>query len=185
MGALSKITDGLRPCAAVLILMAATACGSRVPKSELKLHIAAFAEGARIPAALTGDGEDRSPALAWSGAPTGTQAFAVVMDDPDAPGGTWVHWVLYDLPADAAKLDERLPSAPLVPGGGKQGRNSWGRVGWNGPSPPPGRAHRYIFHLYALGQPTGLPPGEDRTALDRAIKGHVLGEARWMGTYGR
>lgn len=175
----------LRRAAPLLILVAASACGSRMPKSDLKLHIAAFAEGARIPAAYTGDGPDQSPALTWSGAPQGTKAFALVMDDPDAPVGTWVHWVLYDLPPETIKLEERLASAPTVPGGGRQGRNSWGRVGWNGPSPPPGKAHRYFFRLYALDQPTGLPAGEDRKALDRAMKGHILGEAEWMGTYGR
>ena len=174
---------------AVLILLAAntagSACGARVTHPGLKLHIAAFADGGRIPAAFTGDGQDASPALAWSGAPAGTKAFALVVDDPDALGGTWVHWVLYDLAADATKLDEHGPGAAQLPDGAKQGRNSWGRVCWNGPSPPPGKAHRYFFRLYALSQPTGLPPGEGRAALERAMKGHILGETQWMGTYGR
>lgn len=167
------------------MLVAATACGSRVPHSDLKLRIPAFAEGARMPADFTGDGRDASPSLSWTGAPAGTKAFVLVMDDPDAPAGTWVHWVLYDLPADTVTLDEHQPGSALLPGGAKQGRNSWGRVGWNGPSPPPGKVHRYVFRLYALSQPTGLPPGEDRGVLDRAMKGHILGQSEWMGTYGR
>ncbi|HJU84654.1 MAG TPA: YbhB/YbcL family Raf kinase inhibitor-like protein [Holophagaceae bacterium] len=169
----------------ILTLVALSACGSRMPKSGLKLQIAAFAQGARIPAGFTADGKDASPALAWSGAPAGTQAFALIVDDPDAPVGTWVHWVAYDLPASCQGLEERQPATPQLPGGGRQGRNSWGRIGWNGPSPPPGKPHRYFFRLYALDRPTALPAGEDRAALDRAMKGHILGQAEWMGIYGR
>ncbi len=169
----------------VLTLVAPTACDPAVPHSDLKLILSAFPDGGRIPTESTADGKDRAPALAWSGAPAGTRAFALVVDDPDAPGGLWVHWVAYDLPPTATGLEAGLSATPKLPGGGLQGKNSWGRLGWNGPSPPPGKPHRYFFRLYALDRPTGLPAGEDRAALDRAMKGHILGEAEWMGTYGR
>lgn len=165
-----------------------SACEQRMPHSELNLLIAAFPMGGRIPAEFTEDGGDRSPALAWNSAPAGTRAFAVIVEDPDAPVGTWIHWVVYDLPADAAKIDERQPhgaAAGLLAGGGKQGKNSWGVLGWNGPAPPRGKVHRYFFRLYALSAPTGLPPGADRAAVDRAMKGKILGAAEWMGTYSR
>lgn len=159
------------------------ACGSR-KEGTMKLTLSAFPDGGRVPVVYTGDGADHSPAMAWVGAPQGTRAFAVVMDDPDAPGGTWVHWVLYDLPAETAALPEGAPQPPLPPGA-RRGKSSWGRLGWNGPSPPPGKAHRYFFRLYALSAPTGLGTGATAAELERAMKGKVLAEARWMGTYGR
>lgn len=164
------------------------ACEPAMPHSNLNLLIKAFSKGSRIPVAFTEDGGDLSPEMEWSGAPSGTQAFALVVDDPDAPVGTWVHWVLYDLPAAIVKLDENQPrgaTAGTLSNGAKQGKNSWGRLGWNGPAPPRGKPHRYFFRLYALSAPTGLAPGADRAALDRAMKGKLLGEAEWMGIYGR
>lgn len=173
---------------APILGIALLACEPAMPHSDLNLTIKAFPNGGRIPAVFTEDGGDISPALEWSGAPAGTQAFALVVDDPDAPVGTWIHWVLYDLPAGTVKLDGNLPRGPAagtLAGGAKQGKNSWGRLGWNGPAPPRGKPHRYFFRLYALSAPTGLPPGADRAALDRAMRGKILGESEWMGTYGR
>jgi hypothetical protein len=167
-----------------LALLCLLACHG-APRSALRMEAPAFAEGAPIPKAFTADGGDRSPELVWSGAPAGTAAFALLVEDPDASGDGWVHWLAYDLPASARGLAEGQARTAELPGGGRQGRNSWGRLGWNGPDPPPGSPHHYVFHLYALSAPTGLGPGADRAALERAMKGRLLGEARRTGIYGR
>lgn len=147
----------------------------------------AFKNGERIPTRYTCDGPDVSPPLAWSGAPQGTKAFAVICDDPDAPRGTWVHWVLYELPANLTSLPEGVPAQDTLPqlGGAKQGRNDFGRNAYGGPCPPPGKPHRYFFKLYALDAPLGLKPGARKEDVERASRGHVLGEAQLMGVYGR
>lgn len=147
----------------------------------------AFTEAAAIPARYTCDGADVSPPLAWSGAPAGTAAFAVIADDPDAPAGTWVHWVLYDLPAGTSRLPENVPKTDTLPafGGARQGRNDFRRTGYGGPCPPPGPAHRYFFKLYALDAPLGLPPGARKQEVEAAMQGHVLGVAQLVGTYAR
>lgn len=176
----------MRRAAASLVCLLACPLGCQVaPKSSLRLRLPGFAEGASIPKAFTADGGDASPELNWSGAPAGTQAFALVVEDPDAPAGTWVHWIAYDLPATVTGLAQGQPRSETLPGGGRQGRNSWGRLGWNGPDPPPGSAHHYRFRLYALSAPTGLAPGAERGALDAAMKGKLLGESSWAGRYGR
>ena len=151
----------------------------------MELRISAFANGAAIPRVHTADGSDRSPALAWGEPPAGTRAFALIVDDPDAPVGTWVHWVLYDLPGGVRSLAEDQPRTPDLAGGAHQGRNSWGALGWNGPSPPPGRPHRYYFRLVALSAPLGLPAGATRAQVEAAMQGKLLAESLWMGTYGR
>jgi len=146
----------------------------------------AFAPNGEIPERHTCEGEDVSPALAWSGAPAETKSFALVVDDPDAPDPaapkmTWVHWVLYDLPADADALPGGIASSAL-PAGTRQGFNDWKRTGWSGPCPPIGR-HRYFFKLYALDEvlpDLGKPSGKE---LERAIAGHVLAKAELVGTY--
>lgn len=135
----------------------------------------AFAQGKPIPAKYTCDGLDISPPLAWSDAPSGTQSFALIMDDPDAPGGTWV---LFNLPAQTHQLAEK--AAPQ----GAQGRNSWGRLGYGGPCPPSG-THRYFFRLHALDTRLRLPAGASKEQVLRAMQGHVLAQAEWMGVYGR
>lgn len=153
---------------------------------SLTITSSAFRHGEAIPARYTCDGEDRSPPLAWSGAPPGTRSFALVVDDPDAPDPaapktTWVHWVLYDLPTDCAGLAEAVQT---LPPGTQEGRNDWRRTGYGGPCPPVGR-HRYFFRLHALD--TGLPDLRQPTKaqLMRAMQGHVLAEAVLMGTYQR
>jgi len=156
--------------------------------AEMTLSIAstAFAPNGEIPARHTCDGEDVSPPLAWSGAPAGTKSFALVVDDPDAPDPaaprmTWVHWVLYDLPADAAALPEAVAPRAL-PAGTREGSNDWKRTGWGGPCPPIGR-HRYFFKLYALDAPLGDLGRPGEAALEKAMAGHVLARAELVGTY--
>lgn len=149
----------------------------------LALTSPAFTDGAPIPARHTCEGDDTAPALAWTGAPAGTKSFALVVDDPDAPDPaapkrTYVHWVLYDIPASAAGL----PEGGALPPGTREGRNDWGRAGYGGPCPPVGR-HRYFHKLYALDATLGDLHTPDKAALERAMKGHVLAEARLMGTY--
>jgi len=138
----------------------------------------AFVEGGTIPAEHTCDGADIAPRLAWSGAPAGTETFALIMDDPDAPSGTWVHWVLFNLPGTAAAL-------PADGATGLLGRNDSKRPGYAGPCPPPGKPHRYFFKLYALDGPLALKAGVTKADVERAMQGHVLGTAQLMGTYGR
>lgn len=151
----------------------------------LKLTSPAFETGGTIPKKFTCDGPDVSPALKWSDPPSGTQSFAVIMDDPDAPMGTWVHWVLYDLPADARELPEGVPKQSELSSGARQGRNDFPHVGYGGPCPPRGPAHRYFFKLYALDGKTGLKAGATKADLEKAMKGHVLGQGELMGRYKR
>ncbi|MBS0477163.1 MAG: YbhB/YbcL family Raf kinase inhibitor-like protein [Proteobacteria bacterium] len=167
---------------ALPLLASLAACGA--PKASLKLSVAGLPDGSPIPARFGEDGGDGSPELVWSGAPQGTQAFALTVEDPDAPSGTWIHWVVYDLPVSPG-LRESQPRTAEVSGGGKQGVNSWGRLGWNGPAPPPGKVHHYLFTVYALSAPTGLAPGATIEALRAAMKGKILAEGRWTGTYRR
>lgn len=150
----------------------------------MKLTSSAFVEGGMIPRKYTCDGEDISPPLAWSDMPAGTQSLALICDDPDAPVGVWVHWVVFNLPPTLASLTEGIRAEKQLPGGGLQGTNSWKRIGYGGPCPP-GGTHRYYFKLYALD--TVLSLGNQATARDvmAAIKGHVLAEAQTMGRYKR
>jgi Raf kinase inhibitor-like YbhB/YbcL family protein len=149
----------------------------------MSIHVSstAFAEGQTIPKKSTADGTNVSPPLAWDAPPAGTKSLALVCEDPDAPRGTWTHWVLFNLPADARKLDE----GAKPPAGAVQGTNDFGKVGYGGPSPPPGKPHRYFFKLFALDNQVDLPAGAKRQQLLDAVKGHVLAEGQLMGTYGR
>lgn len=150
-----------------------------------QLIVAGFAEGATIPKRHTCEGQDLSPALRWSGVPTGVKSFALILDDPDAPAGTWNHWLLWDIPASATSLGEAARAGGK--NGGVSGVNDFGRPGYGGPCPPPGHGpHRYFFKLFALNvSPLGLRAGAKRAELDRALKGRVLAEARYMGRYER
>ena len=155
----------------------------------MRLTSTAFEPGGRIPVRHTCDGEDLSPALAWSGAPEGTASYALIMDDPDAPPGTWVHWVLYDLPAEQTRLAAGVSESSSLEGGGTHGAcwgvSSYSRVGYHGPCPPPGSPHRYSFRLYALDAPLGLPAKATKEQLLSAMKGHILAQAELVGVYGR
>lgn len=152
---------------------------------SIELTSPAFVQGTSIPRQYTGDGADQSPALAWSAAPAGTQSFALLCYDPDAPRGTWVHWVLFNLPPETCGLPEGVPTSKTLPSGGRQGRNDFGKIGYGGPAPPRGKAHRYVFALYALDQVLDLEPGATRAQLDAAMRGHLLAEGQLMGTYQR
>lgn len=146
-----------------------------------KLDSPAFAEGANIPANFSCEGQDKSPELRWSDAPANTRSLALIMDDPDAPGGTFTHWVLFDIPATTSRLAE----ADKITG--ISGQTSFGRNGYGGPCPPRGRgAHRYFFNLYALDVDSlKLKAGAARAEVEAAIKGHVISQAQWMGRYER
>jgi Raf kinase inhibitor-like YbhB/YbcL family protein len=150
----------------------------------LNLSSTAFTAGKPIPRKYTCDGDDISPPLAWSDPPNGTESFALIADDPDAPVGTWVHWVLYDLPPDALSLPEAVSQDAEQPGGARHGRNSWGRLGYGGPCPPSG-THRYFFKLYALDAKLGLKAGATKDDLLRAMEKHVLEQTELMGVYAR
>src|SRR3989304_2756237 len=117
---------------------------------SIQLTSSAFTDGSPIPARHTCDGPDVSPMLKWSGAPAGTKSFALICDDPDAPAGTWVHWVIYGIPPDTTDLPEGVPPDETLPDGSRQGKNDFGRIGYGGPCPPPGKPHRYYFKIYAL-----------------------------------
>ena len=145
----------------------------------------AFSSGASIAKNYTCDGPDASPSLNWTGAPAGTQSFALIADDPDAPAGTWVHWVLYNLPANATELPEGVKKQEQLPDGTLQGRNDFRKVGYNGPCPPPGKPHRYFFKLYALNAKLTLKAGATKNDVESAMKGHILAQAELMGKYGR
>lgn len=133
----------------------------------------------------TCDGDNVSLPLNWTDPPEGVRSFALLVEDPDAPSGTWIHWVLYDLPGDARHLDEGVPATPILAGGGKQGVNDFRDVGYGGPCPPRGPAHHYKFKLYALDILTGLKPAATRDQLLRAIDGHVLAQTTLTGLYKR
>jgi hypothetical protein len=149
----------------------------------LHLTTAAFQNGGFIPTEFTCDGADNSPALAWTDPPAGTKGLAVIVDDPDAPDGTWVHWVLYDVPGDTRKLEEGIAKDRQLPGGARQGRNDFGKIGYNGPCPPKGSPHRYFFKLYALDRKTSLKAGASKAELERAMKGHILADAEVVGLF--
>ena len=143
-----------------------------------------FEEGASIPRFFTCDGTDASPALQWNEPPIGTQSFTLIVNDPDAPSGDWVHWVLYDIPLTSRKLAQGIPADKTLSDGTCQGRNSWHQIKYGGPCPPSG-THRYFFRLYALDRMLELAPGADKTEVLQHLQGHVLAEAVLMGTYSR
>jgi Raf kinase inhibitor-like YbhB/YbcL family protein len=152
---------------------------------SFELTSAAFSAGETIPKKFTCDGPDVSPKLSWNDPPAKTESFALIMDDPDAPAGTWVHWVLYDVPADAKELPEGVPKQEQLASGARQGRNDFGRIGYGGPCPPPGKPHRYFLKLYALDTKLNLKSGATKADLERAMKGHILAQADRIGRYGR
>ena len=172
---------------ALLLPLALVACskpGQKTPEGPMTISLTspAFTANGPIPAVHTCDGRDLSPALAWSGVPPAAKSLALIVDDPDAPRGTWVHWVVYNLPPSAAGLPEGAGSG--APAGATSGRNDFKRTGYGGPCPPSG-SHRYFFKLYALdtvldglGEPT-------KADLERAMEGHVLARGELVGTYQR
>jgi hypothetical protein len=151
----------------------------------LELKTTAFSPGGTIPKKFTCDGPDLSPALSWSNPPAGVESFALLVDDPDAPVGTWVHWVLFDLPATARELPEGVSATEQLEGGARQGRNDFRKIGYGGPCPPPGGPHRYYFRLYALNTKLNLKAGATKADVEKAMAGHIQAQAELMGRYGR
>jgi Raf kinase inhibitor-like YbhB/YbcL family protein len=154
------------------------------PTVTLQITSAAFGAGQSIPAQYTCRGQDISPPLSWTEPPAGTHSFALICDDPDAPAGDWVHWVIYNLPEKARSLPEGVSVDAQLPDGSRQGLNGWRTTGYRGPCPPSG-AHRYFFKLYALDAPLSLPPGAGKPQLLRAMEGHVLAHAELVGMFSR
>ncbi len=144
-----------------------------------------FQEGERIPTKYTCDGQDISPPLTWSEPPTGTQSFALIVDDPDVPGGVFTHWVLFNLASNSRELPEAISTQAQLPGIALQGKNDFGKVGYGGPCPPPGRPHRYRFILYVLDQPLNLKAGASKKQALEAMQGHILAQGQLTGTYQR
>ena len=184
-------------CATVLFLLSiVSACRGSEPGSQpwrtsaaspsdpaFELRSVSFQAGGQIPRELTCDGDDNSPLLTWTDPPSRTESFALIVDDPDAPGGTWNHWLLWDVPAHVHTLAEDFRPGSV----GASGKNDFGRLGYGGPCPPKGHGvHRYRFTVLAADRPVlGLPPGAKRPDLDRALKGRILAQAQYLGRYGR
>lgn len=152
---------------------------------EFRISTHAFGDGGLIPAKYTCGGADVSPALNWSEPPEGTESLALMVEDPDAPGGTWYHWLMWNIPGHAGGIWEHVAPTGRLPGGMMQGGNSFGKMGYGGPCPPAGQTHRYYFNLYALDTTLKLPAGANHLQLKHAMRGHVKGETVWMGRYGR
>ena len=179
-----------------LAMLAFIACSNRPPqaarpqvtpaaqqeKSELKLTSTAFKEGEAIPRGYTCDGANVSPPLEWTGVPKSAKTIAIIADDPDAPSGTFVHWVLFNLPAEGLGLIENTPQTETLNGGGVQGKNDFGKIGYGGPCPPSG-THRYFFKFYALDTELPLKAGATKDEVENAMEGHTVAQAQLMGTY--
>jgi Raf kinase inhibitor-like YbhB/YbcL family protein len=156
-----------------------------VVKMTLSLTSSVFNEGERIPVKYTCQGQDISPQLHWNGVPEGSKSLALIMDDPDAPGGVFTHWVIFNLPANNQGLPEAITSAPQLSDGSLQGRNDFGRTGYGGPCPPPGKPHRYRFALYALDKKLDLGAGSSKNQVLNAVEGHILAHVQLTGIYQR
>jgi len=152
---------------------------------SLSISSPSFTNGGDIAKKFTCDGADVSPQLSWTDPPAGTNSFALLSDDPDAPVGNWNHWVLWNLPPEARGLPEGVRKDARLPDGSQQGKNDFPKTGYNGPCPPPGKPHRYYFKLFALDAKLDLKPGAGKRELEAAMKGHILVQAEWMGRYGR
>lgn len=145
----------------------------------------AFAGGGKIPVKYTCSGQNVSPALTWKDVPAGAQSLVLILDDPDAPGGEWYHWLVWNIPAHVGGIWEHVAATPVLAGGMVQGGNSFGEMGYGGPCPPRGQTHRYFFRLYALDTKLKLHASATYVELEHAMRDHVLGEAELMGWFGR
>jgi len=179
--------------AAVVLLAVPCGCDARDShaagkKGEtimtLNVSSAAFADGGLIPARYTADGENVSPPVRWEAAPEGTESIAIISDDPDAPGGTWVHWLIWNIPAGQTDIRENIPPEETLSNGAVQGTTSFGSVGYGGPAPPSG-THRYYFKVYALDTRLDLGPKAVKKDLEKAMQGHILSQGQVMGRYSR
>jgi len=154
-------------------------------RSKLALNTSAFENGGDIPRKFTCDGEDASPEISWAGAPDGTETYALIVDDPDAPGRTFTHWVAYNIPAGVTGFEEGMSAFDIVKAGASQGKNDFGQAGYGGPCPPKGKPHHYHFHLYAVDAVLDIPSGVSKGAVLSALKGHVLADVEIVGLYKR
>jgi Raf kinase inhibitor-like YbhB/YbcL family protein len=150
----------------------------------MEIKSSAFKNGAVMPSKYTCDNIDISPPLEWSQVPDGTKTFALICDDPDAPMGTWVHWVLFNIPGNVTELHENIPKVEVLQNGTRQGKSDFGKIGYGGPCPPRG-THRYYFRIYALDKELDTKPGITRKELLKAMEGHILAEGQLMGRYQR
>ncbi len=148
----------------------------------MEIRSSEFKEGSSIPSKYTCDNIDVSPPLEWSQVPAGVKTFALICDDPDAPGATWVHWVIFNIPGNLRELRENIPATETLQNGAKQGKNDFGKIGYGGPCPP-GGTHRYYFKLYALDRDLDSKPGITKKDLLKSIEGHILDEVHLMGRY--
>jgi Raf kinase inhibitor-like YbhB/YbcL family protein len=191
MGVEESIVAGAGAWAVLGLLMLVVLAGCAMQRvgsgkgGGIAVSSAAFVQGRPVPARYACTGEDLSPAVRWTGAPAGTQSFVVVLEDPDAPGGVFTHWIVYGIPPDQQELPEGLPAEPVVAGGILQGSNDFGSVGYRGPCPPRGPAHRYVLRVYALDGMPNLAAGADRIALDRVISGHILATGDTSAAFSR
>lgn len=156
-----------------------------VETGRIHLSSAGFEAGAAIPKKYTADGRNVSPPLAWGPCPEGTRSLALICEDPDAPGGAWTHWVLFNLPGETRDLAEHIPPTGRLPSGALQGRNDFGHLGYGGPAPPRGKTHRYFFRLFALAESLELEPGAKKAEVLARIGKSALAEGELMGTYQR
>jgi Raf kinase inhibitor-like YbhB/YbcL family protein len=170
---------------ALMLSVVALTMTSAEAQSTFTLTSAAFASGAPIPVDNSCKGANTSPPLAWSGAPADTKSFALIVEDPDAPRGTFTHWIAFDIPATVTSLPAALPHIEQLPGGGEQGMNSVAKIGYMGPCPPAGKVHHYHFKLYALNSTINLPKGASLTAVQATIQSHVIATANLVGTFSR
>lgn len=175
----------LEAAAAFLILVMLVRFSGTVQAARLDVRSPAFANGDRIPVKYTCSGENVSPPLEWDKGPTGTQSYAVIGDDPDAPGGPFTHWVMFNVPNGVTRLEEHVPTIDTLGDGTIQGENHMGRIGYTGPCPPPGKPHRYKFNVYSLDTRLSLSPGASKEDLLKAMSGHVLAQGELTGIYGR
>lgn len=171
----------------ILLIVLLSGCVTKEEQNIEKISISldGFNEGDMIPDKFTCEGKDVSPPISWTGIPAFTKSIALIMDDPDAPGGTFVHWVLYNLPSDTLKLPESIPLNKTLTDGSMQGMTDFGRPGYGGPCPPPGKQHRYYFKVYALDEKLDLQPPASKRQVESAMKGHILAQGELMGKYQR
>lgn len=180
-----RIVAGAAALAALCgVLMPSKAGDLAAQDPSFRLRSPSFQADGDIPARFTCSGNDLSPALNWTDPPAGARSLVLIVDDPDAPGGVFTHWALYDLPPRTHQLPEGVPGT-ADPDGGRQGRNDFGKVGYSGPCPPPGNPHRYFFRLYALDRKLNLRAGASKSDVEHGLKGHVLAQAELTGRFGR
>jgi Raf kinase inhibitor-like YbhB/YbcL family protein len=186
-----SIKKSIELLAIIAVIAVNSACQSALPEPvkevamSLTVSSPAFIEGGTIPKKYSCDGENISPALNWSGIPQGTKSLALIVDDPDAPIGVFVHWVLYGMGSNLNGLPEGVGKSAVVTGIGLQGTNDYRKIEYDGPCPPKGSNHRYYFKLYALDAAIELKTGASKAVLEKAMQGHILAQGQLMGKFGR